>query len=361
MDGLRSNQFQVVHMNDIPTVEDLLTLNIFLYDIDIVNGNIFEELARRSLHKYEDTVPLLRYINHICYVNNINAVFQSLRCPNCDTFFSRAFNLERQSTTCSEQLKNVYPRNVYQIRVTLFDKLDSFSIKYTSEQKLFQNLAIFDFESTCVREETFEDTNTTTWIGKHVPISVSSSSNLVEKPIFLCNSDPYHLVASFIGALEISASQSKAKMNNFSVDIETTIKIKLGRISAKLTQRHNRRESARFDMSQDDCDNKICASTHFLETQKNQLIDLQESLERFCNVLPVFGFNSAKYIPNLIKIHLLPILINERDIDPTVIMKANHLISFKFGDNRLLDIINFLGGATSPNSFLKAYKTSETI
>ena len=36
-------------MNDIPIVEDLLTLNILLYDIDIVDGNIVGELARRSV------------------------------------------------------------------------------------------------------------------------------------------------------------------------------------------------------------------------------------------------------------------------------------------------------------------------
>ena len=70
MDGLNPNQFQGVHINDNPTVEDLLTLNILLYDIDIVDGNIVGELARRSLQKYENTVRLLRYNNHICYVNN---------------------------------------------------------------------------------------------------------------------------------------------------------------------------------------------------------------------------------------------------------------------------------------------------
>ena len=297
MDGLSADQFQGVHMNDILFVEDLLTLNIVLYDIDIVDGNIIGELVRRSLQKYENTVRLLRYNNHICYVNNINAVFQSFRCPNCDTFFHRTFNLERHLTTCSERVKNVYPRNVYQIRETLFDKLDSFGINYTSEQKLFKNLAIFDFESICVQEETLRDTITTTWIGKHVPISVSISSNFVEEPIFLCNSDPHHLVASFIGVLENLASQSKAKMKDVFLDIETTIKIKLGSMLEKLTQRHNRRDQADLD----DCDNEICASTHFLQIQKNQLIDLQESLERYCNVLPVFGFNIAKYDLNLIK------------------------------------------------------------
>ena len=180
--------------------------------------------------------------------------------------------------------ENVYPRNVYQVRETLFDKVDSFGIKYTSEQKFFENLAIFDFESICVQKKTFRGTNTTTWIVKHVPISISISSNLAEEPNFICNSDPHHLVASFIGALGNLASQSKAKMKNLFLDIETTKKIKLGNILAKLMQRHNRRETARSDMIEDDCDNEVCASTQFLQIQKNQLIDLQEALEPYCSV-----------------------------------------------------------------------------
>ena len=94
--------------------------------------------------------------------------------------------------------------------------------------------------------------------------------------------------------------------------------------------------------------------------QKNQLIELQEHLERYFNVLRVFGFNSAKYDINLIKSYLLPILINERNMEPTVIEKANQIVSFKFGDVQLLDFMNFLDGATSLDSFLKAYKTAET-
>ena len=313
MDGLSADHFQGVHKNDFLFVEDLLTLNILLYDIDIVDGNIIGELARRSVQKYENTVQLLRYNNHFCYVNNINAVFQSFRWPNYDTFSNKTFILERDSTTCRERVKNVYPRNIYQIRETVFDKLDSFGIKYTIEQKLFKTLAIFTFEAICVRKETFRDTNTTTWIAKHVPTSVSISSNLVEEPIFLCNSDLHHLVASFIRVLENLASQSEAKTKILFLDIETTIRNKLGSILEKLTQRHNWRENARFDVSQDDCDNEICASIQFQQIQKNQLLILQESLERYCNISPVFGFNSAKYDLNLIKSYLLHILVNERE------------------------------------------------
>ena len=53
-------------------------------------------------------------------------------------------------------------------------------------------------------------------------------------------------------------------------------------------------------------------------------------------------------------------LVNERDIEPTLLKKANQFISFKFGDIPLLDIMNFPGGAPSLDSYLKAYKTSET-
>ena len=101
MDGLNPNPFQGVHINNIPSVEDLLILNTLLYDIDIVDGKIVGELARRCVQKYKNTVRLLRFNNHICYVSNINAVFQAFRCPNCDTFFSRSFNLEQHLTTCS--------------------------------------------------------------------------------------------------------------------------------------------------------------------------------------------------------------------------------------------------------------------
>ena len=47
-------------------------------------------------------------------------------------------------------------------------------------------------------------------------------------------------------------------------------------------------------------------------------------------------------------------------MEPTVIEKANQFVSFKFGDVQLLDIMNFLGGATSLDSFFKAYKIAET-
>ena len=124
-------------MNDIPVAADLLATNILLNHIDNVDGNIIGEIARTTVQKYEIIVRLLRYNNHKCQVSNINAL-SVFGCPKCNTFSSRRFNLERPLTTCGERVKNVYLRNVYQIRETIFDKVESSSVKYTNQQKLFK-------------------------------------------------------------------------------------------------------------------------------------------------------------------------------------------------------------------------------
>ena len=198
-------------------------------------------------------------------------------------------------------------------------------------------------------------------IGEQVPISVSNSLNLIPEPILLCNANPYHLISSFFNALEGLATQSKAQMKLNFIEVETGINIKLCAILEQLNQRCNWAERVSnfvYDCIAEEEEKDL--STKILEVQKNQLVDLQEQFRRYCNVSPVFGFNSAKYNINVIKSYLLPILVNEQDIEPTVIKKANQFVYFKFGDIQLLDIMNFLCGATSLDFFLKAYKTKET-
>ena len=119
-------KFQSVHMTNILKAEEMLQLNIFLYDNDFVDGELIGELARRSIQKFEKSVKLLRCNNDICYVNNINALFEAFRCTMYDTFFSMMGNLRRHLVTCSDRVKHTYQKNVYRVRETLFEKLDAF-------------------------------------------------------------------------------------------------------------------------------------------------------------------------------------------------------------------------------------------
>ena len=98
---------QGVCMDDIPSVEDIVGINIFIYDIDFIDSAMVGELARRSIKKYEKNVQLIRHNSHICYVDNINALFKAFRCPTCDTCFQKTGNLERHLVRCNERVKHI--------------------------------------------------------------------------------------------------------------------------------------------------------------------------------------------------------------------------------------------------------------
>ena len=95
----------------------------------------------------------------------MNKVFKWFR-STCDKFFRRSSNLQRHLPKCEELLGNIYPRSFYQ----LFDKLKAFDIEVTEEKLLFNNFAVFDFESICVKSSTIADKETTTWVGENEPI-----------------------------------------------------------------------------------------------------------------------------------------------------------------------------------------------
>ena len=76
--------------------------------------------------------------------------------------------------------------------------------------------------------------------------------------------------------------------------------------------------------------------------------------------MPGIGSNSSRYDINLIKEYLLALLVKQKLTPPEVIKKTNQYVSFYFDKIQFLDILNFLGGATSLDSFLKAYQTTET-
>ena len=201
----------------------------------------------------------------------------------------------------------------------------------------------------CVKGENFKEIETTTWIGKHIPISVSISSDVTQNPIFLCSPNPPDWLSSINDALEILATKSEAQKTRNFLQVETAIKYKIACVLETL----NQRRSHRVDFKAED-DNSGKSSAQFLQREKSQLIDLPGKFHRYCKTIPIFLFTSARYDINLIKSHLLPNLVSERDIELIVIKKANHLVSFKFDIVQFLDYLNFFGGAT----FLRVHKTS---
>ena len=82
---------------------------------------------------------------------------------------------------------------------------------------------------------------------------------------------------------------------------------------------------------------------------------LKKIIQRCSNTLPKFGFNNSWNNLNLSKSYLFSYLINETEIESTIIKKANVFVSFKIEGIQLLEIRKIMDGATQ-NFVLKAYK-----
>ena len=217
--------FPGIHEDDIPVLEALVDRNIRVYSIFFdEQSDMFAELTRRSSMKRSKTTSLLRYENHICWTADMNKFLKKFRCYVCDHFFDRSNNLEVHMRNCSEKTKHYYPSGAYQLSETIFERLEDVNIYVPQELRLFCNLIVFEFESITVPDNTLRNKELTSWIGKHVPISVSISSNLLSETIFICNEDPLELIRDFVSSLTNIAEKSsllmKEKLNNFVLLLE---------------------------------------------------------------------------------------------------------------------------------------------
>ena len=77
--GYHPKNFRGVSVEDLPVVEEIVQRNIFIYDFDIQEGEYVGELAQRSIGKFDKTVKLLRFNNHIIHTNDIDIFLKSFR------------------------------------------------------------------------------------------------------------------------------------------------------------------------------------------------------------------------------------------------------------------------------------------
>ena len=108
---------------------------------------------------------------------------------------------------------------------------------------------------------------------------------------------------------------------------DATIKRKLVRVVSANNKR-KRTTLSSLDLQGDSLteaddydDEKEADLTRLPSTQKNERFELKDLFQRYVNTQPVFGFNSANYDLKFIELYLVPLLVNEKGTQLTVIKK----------------------------------------
>ena len=152
-------------------MEVLIQVSLFLYNIGCFDGAMIGEPARTSVGKPSNTVRLLRYNSHICYVSIINALFKTYCHPSCDVINFKGGKLERHSTNCKERFEQYFCKMcINSVKHCLKNLTRLVYLLQTTENSI--KMAVLDFESNCLDDEKFKDNEALTWIGKHNPVLV---------------------------------------------------------------------------------------------------------------------------------------------------------------------------------------------
>ena len=231
-------------------------------------------------------------------------------------------------TTISEPVNNVYVSSVYQTIQTLFDKLDYLGFDYTSEQTHLLNLRKSQSDSVCEHEENIKDIVTTERIGWHIPISNSVSSSLLIEPLLLHNSDPHHLVLSFLKNKLFTEKQiwkvcSLIRRQAWKINLAASWRISIYVIT-------NAKKQVRLNVR-----TKFLLLPCSYWYKRNSLMIGRSNWSFYCNAIPVMGFNSGKQQLNSTKSYLLSFLVNEWNIESLVMKKLDKFISLEFGKTQL--------------------------
>ncbi|XP_070567231.1 uncharacterized protein [Ptychodera flava] len=329
--------FDGVSFEDIPTLEDLFSINIEVCELsEEEQDNTVERIVKhvyRSMRKHKDTMYVNHYEGHFSYIKDFDHYAQSYKCSSCDKLFNHFRNLAKHEKTCSAGTKHNFPGGVFQLNPTVFESLDDVGIMVPEGLRFYPYRATFDFECYLDKDSLpSNDAEKLCFVSKHELLSVSVCSNVpsYEEPrCFITDGNPQHLVSEMLQYLQTISERCyeimKPRFQEFLEELDKRIQKEGG-------------------SKEGDDDHPLCRlKTRFINHLKQ---------------LPVLGFNSGRYDLNAAKAYMWPELLRESTVK-FVIKRCSDYLTLETDTLRFLDISNYVSHGCSYSQFLKAYNATE--
>ena len=307
-------KFEGVTLDQLEEISRIFGVSIKVYE---QNEAGVTNLIFRSTLEGENPLLMNLFQDHFSYIKNINLYSKSFRCPKCDALWRHHGHFNRHLKTCEAGVKKFYGRGAFEVKESIYEKLEKGGISIPQHLRVFPFRATFDVECMLCKVFSQEDTVKTKYTSEHHLVSVSVCSNVpgFEEPqCFVLSGDgkQEELVEQFIGYLkEISEKSSDILKQKFAEVLKSI-------------------------------------------SDESLLAQFVSYLEE----LPVISFNGARYDLNVLKKYLIPVLVKSDSIK-YVIKKGSSYMTIKTADFKFLDIIYYIAPGFNYDSFLKAYKADQ--
>ena len=274
------------------------------------------ELIYRTV-KQENILYLNLYGEHFSYIKDLNMYSSSYCCNKCQKIWKNHWDFKRHMKSCDTSTRKIYSYGAYNPKQTIFEQLAENDINIPECHRFFEYYICFDIE--CMMNADFQHNNTTetSYLYEHALASISVCSNVpgfLEPNCFVSDGNPKKLVKK---ALDY--------MNKISAESRILLEDKY--------------------------------SDYIPQIDKLDNVKLQEKFVCYLSQIPTISFNGAKYDLRVLREHLIPVLVEMKDID-YVIKKGSSYACIATSNLKFLDIINYLSPGYNYDSFIKAYGTS---
>jgi hypothetical protein len=331
--------FKGVSLSNIFLLESCFKININIYELheDFSCSSVY-----KSIESFEDTMNLNNFKTHLSYIVDFQQYSLKFKCTYCTKLFKRKHDWKRHERSCSKIENVCFQGGFMKQNLTIFEELDSFSIHVPIEERFYKEFIVFDMEAMMKPVES-KISNKLMWNFEHLPISVSLCTNHRDftKPYCIVNENLDELTEEMIKYMTLignSIREDKMKrLESYFQELDY-----LG-YQWETMQTNN---SIELDSGQ--------------KIMMNQINRLRTHLEKYCNEVPVLGFNSGCYDINLIKGKILEHLqLHNREKKVFVIKRNNCYSCISNGDFKFLDVTHFLSPGTTYAQFLKAFGVSQ--
>ncbi|KAI8515563.1 hypothetical protein Bbelb_063760 [Branchiostoma belcheri] len=346
--GKTRKEFKGVTLGELTVLEALFHTNIYVYSLrKDTDGSVFAELVRRPVMKFQDTMYLNLYANHLSYIKDFNSYSKSWSCQVCSRKFTHHGHLMVHQRQCTGSTSFVYPGGAFQLTSNIFEKLQDEGVSIPREQRIYPYRVTWDIE--CLLKPLAEqNSEKMTWEAVHELLSVSVSSNVpgfTTPKCFVSDGEPKVVADDFLAYIEqISHHAYKTLRETFGWVFDEILDKRQKDIEQMEQEERNKPPLDRTDK-----DSKL---------KKHYLTKMLEELEKHLRQIPVIGFNSGKYDVNAMKKFFLPSLL-ETQTNLRVIKKGNSYMSIATEDFNFVDLVNFLAPGFSYSHLLKAYECQE--
>lgn len=109
---LKECQFSGVSIEQLPHVERLFSLSIYVYKMNLVDGDTQAEMIYRSTTNHKTKLNLHLEGNHYCFIKNIRLYTKSYKCTYCSKLLKSSHSLKLHMASCSSMQSYSYPSGV---------------------------------------------------------------------------------------------------------------------------------------------------------------------------------------------------------------------------------------------------------